>query len=250
MLVDTHLHLLESDFDDIDKVIRDAYDAQVKCLILGGCDKESNSYNIELSNKYNNVYSTLGFHPEFADVITSNDLGDLKKDIISNDKVIGIGEIGLDYHYGKENKKAQIVLFEKQLEMAEELNMPVVIHTRDAMSDTYDILKKYNVKGLIHCYSGSLEMALKFIKLGFCLGIGGVLTFNNSNLREVVKGISLDNIVFETDSPYLSPIRGEKNEPKNVKLIADCLCSIKNVSFDVVMSVTTSNVRRIFDLDI
>lgn len=250
MLVDTHLHLLERDFDDVDKVIKSAYDNGVKYLILGGCDKECNSENIKLSNKYSNIYGTLGFHPEFADVVSDDDLDKLEKDIVSNDKVIGIGEIGLDYHYGKENRDSQINLFEKQLKIAERLGLPVVIHTRDAMKDTYDILSKYKVKGVIHCFSGSYEMAIKFIRLGFCLGIGGVLTFSNSNLKDVVSDISLDNIVLETDCPYLSPIRSRKNEPKNIKIIAEYLSLVKGASFDEVCSVTTSNVRRIFDLNI
>lgn len=248
MLVDTHLHLLKSDFDDIDKVISDAKKVGVNYLILGGCDKESNYENVILSNKYDNVYSTLGFHPEFCNVVTDDDLEKLERDILNNDKVVAIGEIGLDYHYGKEDKEQQILLFEKQLMMAERLGKAVVIHTRDAINDTYEILKKYNVKGVIHCFSGSLEMANKFIGLGFCLGIGGVLMFYNSNLKDVVREISLSWIVFETDSPYLSPIRGEVNEPRNVRLIANYLSDLKGIPINDVENVTTDNVRRIFDI--
>ncbi len=248
MLVDTHLHLLKSDFDDIDKVINSAIKVGVNYLILGGCDKESNYENVILSSKYSNVYSTLGFHPEFCNEISDDDLESLENDIISNDKVIAIGEIGLDYHYGKDDRDKQIVLFEKQLKLAERLGIPVVIHTRDAMNDTYEILKKYKVKGVIHCFSGSLEMANKFIELGFCLGIGGVLMFHNSNLKDVVCNIPLSSIVFETDSPYLSPIRGKVNEPCNVRLIANYLSELKGISINEVESVTTDNVMRIFDI--
>lgn len=248
MLVDTHLHLLKSDFDDIDKVISDAKKVGVNYLILGGCDKESNYENVILSNKYDNVYSTLGFHPEFCNVVTDDDLEKLEIDILNNDKVVAIGEIGLDYHYGKEDKDKQIWLFEKQLMIAERLGKAVVIHTRDAINDTYEILKKYNVKGVIHCFSGSLEMANKFIDLGFCLGIGGVLMFHNSNLKDVVREISLSWVVFETDSPYLSPIRGEVNEPCNVRLIANYLSDLKGIPINEVENVTTDNVRRIFDI--
>lgn len=250
MLVDTHLHLLESDFEDIDRVIKDACDVGVNYLILGGCDKESNRENVILSSKYDNVYGSIGFHPEFASLVTLEDLKEMEEVIRSNDKIIAIGEIGLDYHYGKDDRKSQMVLFERQLCMAERLGYPVVIHTRDSISDTYDILSKHNVKGVIHCYSGSLEMAEKFIKLGFCLGIGGVLMFNNSNLKEIIKNVSLDSIVFETDSPYLSPIRGSKNEPKNVRLIANYLSDLLGISIEEVERVTFSNVCRIFDIEL
>ncbi len=248
MLIDTHAHLSKE--DDIKKVIQNAKKEGVNYIILGGCDKKSNFENIDIALKYENVYASVGFHPEFANYICDKDINELEKLIQETSKVVAIGEIGLDYHYGKENRLLQIELFEKQMSFAEKLKIPVIIHTRDAIMETYEILKKYNVKGIIHCFSGSYEMAKKFISLGYKLGIGGILTFKNSSLKDVINNISLDDIVFETDSPYLSPRRGEVNEPKNVRIVAEFLADIKNVSVSEVERITTENVVRLFDLDI
>ena len=192
---------------------------------------------------------TIGFHPEFCNDIKESDYQDLINTIKNNKKIVGIGEIGLDYHYGKEDRIKQIELFERQLSIAEEYNLPVVIHTRDAMEETYNILKKYKVKGIMHCYSGSYEMAKKFIDLGFYLGIGGVVTFKNSKLKDVVGKIDMNNIVFETDSPYLSPFRGEKNESANIKYICEFVANLKNISAVEVEKITTSNASSIFDFN-
>ena len=134
--------------------------------------------------------------------------------------------------------------------IAKKFNLPIVVHTREATEDTYEILKKYDVKGVLHCYSGSLEMAKLYIEKGFMFGIGGVLTFKNSKLRDVVKEIPMQNLILETDSPYLAPEpkRGSVNEPKNIKLIANCLAKVKEISVDEVTEITTSNVKRLFDL--
>ena len=159
-------------------------------------------------------------------------------------------DFGLDYHYGKDDKKLQIEAFKKQISIAKKYNLPVVIHTRDAMQDTYNILKDSGVIGVIHCFSGSEEMANKFIKLGFYLGIGGVVTFSNSKLAEVVKNIDLSHIILETDSPYLSPFRGKRNEPKNIKVIAEKIALIKGMGVNDVAQITSNNVVRLFDLDV
>ncbi len=139
-------------------------------------------------------------------------------------------------------------MFKRQLDIAKNYNLPVVIHTRDAFLDTYNILKEYDLKGIIHCFSGSLEVAKKYINLGYYLGIGGVVTFKNSNLKEVVKKIGIDNIVLETDSPYLSPFRGKKNEPANIKYICEYLTKIFDLSYDEVAEKTTLNAKSVFDI--
>ena len=171
------------------------------------------------------------------------------EECIKNDRVVAIGEIGLDYYYGKDNKEEQKELFVRQLDLAVKHDMSVVIHTRDAFLDTYNILKEYNLKGFIHCFSGSLETALAYTDLGYYLGIGGVVTFKNSNLKDIVKEIGLSKIVLETDSPYLSPFRGKKNEPCNIRVICSYVAEILGVSFDEVANVTTSNVVGLFDLN-
>ena len=250
MYIDSHLHLSNENYD-IDEVIKRAKENDVNYFITGGTNKDNNLCDIELSKKYKEIYITLGYHPEYADEITEEDLELLEKQIVENkEKVVGIGEIGLDYYYTKENKDKQIWLLKRQIEIANKYNLPVVIHSRDATLDTYNILKETKARGVIHCFSGSLETAKEYIKLGFKLGIGGVVTFKNSNLCDVVKELNIENIVLETDSPYLSPIRGSKNEPKNIKLIANFIGDIKELSEKEMQIITTKNVVDIFKINI
>lgn len=249
ILIDTHFHI-EKD-SNLKQIVEDSKKEDVLYLILGGNSKEDNLLNIKASLEYDNIYLTLGYHPDCADNYTLDDLTLLEKQIIENkDKLLAIGEIGLDYHYTKENKVKQKELFIKQILLANKYNLPIVIHSRDAVKDTLDILKEYTSYGIIHCFSESKEVANEYIKLGYKLGIGGVLTFKNSNLKDVIKDISLENLALETDSPFLSPIRGSVNEPKNIKLIAKCLSDIKNVSLEEVANITTDNVCKTFDLQI
>ena len=248
MFIDTHLHI-DND-KDASKIIKEAKENNVGVLIISGCDKPGIIDAIELINKYNNVYATIGFHPSEVDNINENDLIWLEEQIINNKKIIGVGEIGLDYYYGKDNIEEQLFLFNKQLELAKKLHLPVVIHTRDAFLDTYDTLKKYDLTGIIHCFSGSLEVANLYINLGYSLGIGGVVTFKNSKLPTVIENIPMEKIVLETDSPYLSPepYRGQQNGPKNIPIIAEKISEIKKISIKDVENITYNNVFRIFDL--
>ena len=242
MLIDTHLHLFNEDYD-IDEVISRAKDAGVKYLIVSGSDLVDNKFNEKLLDTYDNVFLSVGYHPSCALDVSDEDL-------IKLDRVAAIGEIGLDYHYGKDDRDKQIELFRFQLDLAVRYNLPVVIHIRDAFLDTYNILKEYNLKGVIHCFSGSVEVAKKYLSLGYYLGIGGVVTFKNSKLKDVVKEIGLSRIVLETDSPYLSPYRGEVNEPCNVRYICDFISEYLGISSDEVSLVTTGNACRLFDLDV
>lgn len=246
MLIDTHLHLIGYDYD-IEEIIKKAKDNDVKKLIVSGADIEDNFLNIETLSQYDNIYFTCGYHPELADKVTDKDLEKLEK-LLSNSKVLAVGEIGLDYYYSKDNKDKQQELFRKQLDLAKKHNLPVVIHTRDAFIDTYNILKEYDLKGVIHCFSGSYETAKMYTELGFLLGIGGVVTFKNSNLKEVVKKIGIENIVLETDSPFLSPYRGEKNEPSNIKYIAEFLSKYLDISLDEIKDITTRNAKKIYKI--
>ena len=250
MFTDTHCHLSKEDYDDIEKVIEDAKINHINRLIISGCEKRNIDESIEIASNYENIYLALGFHPEEVDNITKKDIDILKNKIKNNKKVVAIGEIGLDYHYVKDNKEKQKKLFREMIGIAKELNLPVVIHTRDAFQDTYDILKEEKVEGVIHCFSGNLENAKMYMKIGFSLGIGGVLTFKNSNLKETIKEIPLDNIVLETDSPYISPepVRGTKNEPKNVYYVAEKLADIKGITLEELSKKTEDNVNRIFNI--
>ena len=248
MFADTHAHLYSEYYDNIDFVINDANNRGIKYIINAGIDANSNREVLELSSKYPNLYCVLGVHPEDVDTYYDADLQYII-DNLNNPKVVGIGEIGLDYYYTKENKEKQKEIFCKQLEVAEKYNLPVVVHSREATQDTIDCLKKYKVKGVIHAFSGSLETANIYIKMGFKLGVGGVVTFKNSKLKEVFKEVDISNIVFETDSPYLSPepLRGRVNNPGNVDHIVKFISELKNVSIEELSKVSMDNVRYVFD---
>ncbi len=247
-MIDTHCHLSITDYNNLEEIINNMKKNNI-FGITNGVDELSSNEAIELSKKYNNIYAAIGFHPSEVEKISNNYIEYIESNI-SN--IIAIGEIGLDYHYGKENIDLQKKLFEDQLLIAEKYNKPVIVHSRDATMDTYEILKKYNVKGVLHAFSGSLEMANKFIKLGFKLGIGGVITFKNCNLKDVISNIDIKNIVLETDSPYLSPepVRGTKNTPLNLKYIVDFIAKIKNISYEEVLDITTDTAVSLFDLNI
>ncbi|MBE6157721.1 MAG: TatD family deoxyribonuclease [Firmicutes bacterium] len=251
MYIDTHCHLSKEDYDDIDLIINDNILAGVEKVIISGCTRDSILESIELSKKYDCVYVTLGYHPSEVNEINDNSLLELEDIIKNNSKVVGVGEIGLDYYYGKDDIDKQKKLFRDQLQLAEKLNLPVVIHSRDAVLDTINILKEYpTLRGVIHCFGGSLETANIYIKMGYLLGIGGVVTFKNSKLGEVIKNVDLSNIVLETDSPYLTPepFRGKKNSSKYIPLVAEKISNIKNVDVFLVEEITTNNANKIFDL--
>lgn len=249
MFIDTHCHLSREDYDDIDLVIKENREAGIKKIIISGCSKDWIDESLELSKKYEEVFVTLGYHPSEVEMVDDLLLDDLRNKLKSN-KVVGLGEIGLDYYYGKDNKNQQLELFEKQLKIAEEMGLVVVIHSRDATEDTINCLKKYNVTGIIHCFSGSVETAKIYVSMGYKLGIGGVVTFKNSKLYEVVKEVGLENIVLETDSPYLTPtpFRGQKNSSKYIPLIAERIADILNTSIQNVADITTNNACNLFDL--
>ncbi|HIT22632.1 MAG TPA: TatD family hydrolase [Candidatus Scybalousia intestinigallinarum] len=252
MFIDTHCHIDLSAQKDL--YIKDAYSANVKGLIFSFCNKDCYQEGVNFLNQCPDVFVSLGFHPEEADVITDEDLQALDNVLTYSSRIVAIGEIGLDYYWRKDNKDQQRNLFKKQLDLAVKHQMPVVVHCREAIQELYDILFQYQgkVKGVIHCFSGSYEMALRFIELGFVLGIGGVLTFKNSKLYQVVEKLPLSSIVLETDSPYLTPEphRGEVNESKYIPIIAEKIAQIKHVPLSEVERITTANAQRVFDLPI
>lgn len=249
MYIDTHCHLSKDDYDDIDSIIKENFEAGIEKIIISGCSYEWIRESLELSEKYSNVFVTLGYHPSEVTNLDKEKIQFLI-DSLSHKNVVGLGEIGLDYYYGKDNKDEQIKLFEEQLKIAENKNMKVVIHSRDAVEDTINCLSKFNVTGVIHCFSGSVETAKRYVSMGYKLGIGGVLTFKNSKLFEVVKAVGIDNIVLETDAPYLSPepFRGKKNSSKYIPYIAQKVAEILNISVEEVARKTTSNACDVFDL--
>lgn len=250
MFIDTHCHLSCDDYDDIYEVVLSNREALIDKIIISGCTRDSILESLELSSKYEDVFVTIGYHPSEAKTTTIEDLMRLEEQI-KNDKVVGIGEIGLDYHYGREDIEEQQRLFRKQLAIADRHKLPVVIHSRDATEDTISILKEFpRVKGVIHCFGGSIETAKIYISMGYLLGIGGTLTFKNCKLGEVVKKIGMDSLVLETDSPYLTPepFRGKKNSSKYIPYIAEKLANLFDISLEKVSEITLRNTYTMFDL--
>ena len=249
MYIDIHCHLDSNYYDDIEKVIINAKNNDVNRLIYNGCDMNTNYEVIELINKYDCVYGAIGFHPNELDKIKEEDYIFLE-DNLKDKKIVALGEIGLDYHYEDTDKEKQKYHFIKQLELARKYNLPVIVHSRDSIQDTYNILKEYPVRGVLHCFSGSLEMAKEFIKLGFFISIGGIITFKNAkNIIEVIRNIDLSYVLLETDSPYLTPepYRKYQNEPKYIPVIANKIAEIKEISVDKVRDTTTKNAVGLFD---
>ncbi len=248
MLVDTHCHLFKEYYDNVEDILERAKRNDVGIVIVNGTNYDDNMEVLDLVSRYSMVYGALGIQPQEIGNDWEKTFQFIEKHIC-DDKIVAIGEIGLDYHY-ECDKELQKFVFRKQLELAEKFNKPVIVHSRDCIQETYNILKEYNVVGIMHCYSGSLEMARNFNKLGFYLGIGGIATFKNvSKLLSVIKEIPLEYIVLETDSPYLTPepYRGKLNEPAYIHYILKKVCELKNLDYELASNVIFLNVLCLFD---
>lgn len=250
MFIDTHCHLYNEYYEDLGNILENIKTVGINKIINNGCDMKSNKEILEhLSKNKGFMYGALGIHPEVVDSYLDEDF-EFVKDHINDENIVAVGEIGLDYHYIKENREKQIELFEKQLKLAEDVDKPVIIHSREATQDTIDILKKYHLRGVIHSFSGSYETACIYIKMGYLLGINGVITFKNCNLKDLLDKIDLSNFVLETDSPYLTPVpfRGERNDSSHIIDIAKFICDYKDISMEELAEITNSNVKRLFDI--
>jgi len=252
MLIDTHCHLNSNKFDDnVEEVINRALNNDVKTMIVVGYDHETNRKAIKLAEQYSFIYATVGFHPTEAKDIEDKDFAELIP-LLSHEKVVGIGECGLDFYWDKDHKEKQIEVFQRQIELSKEYSLPLIIHMRDATEATYKVLSKYeNIRGIMHCYSGSAEMVPLFIKQGLHISLGGPVTFKNGRIpKEVAKIVPLDKLLVETDSPYLSPhpFRGKTNEPAKVKLIAEEIARIKELPYSKIAEETTKNAMKLFNL--
>lgn len=249
MITDTHCHIYKSEMENAEEIIKEAAKRDIH-MIVNGTDPQSNLEVLEMSEKYGNVHAALGYLYSFADEVTDDDIS-LLDEQLKNENVVAVGEIGLDYYHTKDNRDRQIELFENMLGLAEKHGLPVIVHSRKAMQDAYDILKRHDVVGSMHCYLGSAEMAKQFIKLGFFIGIAGPITHtNNKKTRKMAKSIDVNHILVETDSPYLTPEqkRGEVNTPLNLSCITEKLAQELEMDEDKVIEITAGNAKKLFKI--
>lgn len=285
-IFDTHAHLNDESFSsDRDIIIGSLRDAGITAFTEIGFDMPSSRKALELAEKYDNVYAAVGFHPDHSDVLKDEDLDEIRE-MVKKDregsgnkfhKIVAIGEIGLDYHYTREGitetahkagkepdpealmgadpePEIQKETFRRMLRLASELKLPINVHSRDAAKDTYDMIVSeggYENGGIIHCFGYSLEMAKLYAKLGMCVGIGGVVTFKNSKkIKEVAEILPIENIVLETDCPYMAPVplRGTRNNPGNLRYVAEKIAELKGMSTEDVIRVTTENAKRVYGI--
>ncbi len=257
-IVDSHCHLDFEDFsDDLDKVITDAKEVNVEYMLSISIDFKKFDLIQKIANRYKNVWCTTGVHPNNVPIkFSESEINQLKTKLINNiskKKVIGLGETGLDYFRGCENKKNQMEYFETHMEVSGEEKVPIIVHTRDADSDTIDFInnfvKKYNTTGLIHCFSSGESLAKCALNNGFYISFSGLITFNKAfDLREIVKLVPLDRILVETDSPYLAPVpkRGKRNEPAFTKFTLEMIANLKNLDIEKIAEITTNNFFNLF----
>lgn len=253
MLFDTHAHLNDDRFSlDRDEIISSLNSNGVGAYCEIGFDMKSSADAVKLAQKYDFVYAVSGVHPHDSKDMTEGDIPHLKE-LLANPKTVALGEIGLDYYYDNSDRPIQREWFARQLDVAREVNMPVVIHSRDAMADTIDILKAYGKgDGIIHCYSGSKESAKILMDMGYYISFAGPVTFKNaSTALEVIAYVPMDRLLIETDSPYLAPVpyRGKRNCPVYVAEVAKKVAAIKGISFDEVADITFQNAKKVYRID-
>ena len=234
MIFDSHAHYNSEAFDqDREELLASMAGHGIDKIMNVAAEMDSIDEILELTEKYPYIYGALGIHPSECQPLTDEYLEQIKKEILAHEKIRAVGEIGLDYHWPDPERDLQKHWFRAQLEMAKELKMPVIIHSRDACQDTMDILSEYkDVTGIIHCFSYTKETALKYVDMGYVIGVGGVVTFKNANkLKEAVKALPLDKIVLETDCPYMAPTpyRGERNDSRYISLVIDEIASLKGI---------------------
>ena len=249
MIIDTHCHIYASEMENAEEIIIEAADNDIH-MVLNGTDPSSNREVLELSDKYDNVHAALGYFYTLADEITDEEIELLDRQL-GSDNVVAVGEIGLDYYHTKDNRDKQIELFENMLVLAEKHDLPVIVHSRKAMQDTFDILKKHDVVGSMHSYQGSAEMAQQFIRLGFYIGVGGTITHkNNKKARRMLENTDINHLLLETDSPYLSPQekRGEMNTPLNIRYVSGKIAEELDMEESDVIEITAENAKALFNI--
>ena len=253
LIFDSHAHYDDAKFDnDRDELIKSMLDKNVNTIINFGIDIDNSNKCINISKRFERVYCALGVHPHEADSV-NNDFIEKLKNLFDFKKAIAVGEIGLDYHYDFSKRENQIDIFEKQIKLALEINKPIIVHDREAHKDTLDLLKKYKPKGVIHCFSGSVEMAKEIINLGMYIGIGGAVTFKNAKkIVDVVKQTPLTRILLETDAPYMTPVpyRGTRCNSEHILFTAQKISEIKCIDTNKILEDSTKNACNLFSIDL
>ncbi|APJ09514.1 MULTISPECIES: TatD family hydrolase [Bacillus] len=255
MLFDTHAHLNAEQYnEDLEQVIERAKSEKVEKIVVVGFDRPTITRAMELIEEYDFIYAAIGWHPVDAIDMTDEDLAWIK-DLSQHEKVVAIGEMGLDYYWDKSPKDVQKEVFRRQIALAKEVKLPIVIHNRDATEDVVTILKEEGaaeVGGIMHCFTGSLETAKACMEMNFYISFGGPVTFKNAKKpKEVVKEIPSDKLLIETDCPYLTPVpfRGKRNEPSYVKYIAEQIAELREISFEELAELTTKNAKKVFRIN-
>ncbi len=251
MLIDSHTHLQVSQYDkDRDAVLKRAQDAGVETILIIGIDLETSLSAIELADKHENLYATVGMHPHDAKKLTPDVLKTFRE-LLNHPKVIALGEIGLDYYRNLSPPNVQKDAFEKQLNLAEEMNIPIVIHNRDAYKDIFPILesRQGQIQGVLHCFTGDIELMERSVEIGFHIGIGGIVTYPNAKeMQAVASKVPSDRLLIETDCPWLTPQfrRGKRNEPSYVRAVAEKIAELRNTSIETIGEITTNNFKTLF----
>ncbi|OJT53755.1 TatD family hydrolase [Bacillus altitudinis] len=255
MLFDTHAHLNAEQYnEDLEQVIERAKSEKVEKIVVVGFDRPTITRAMELIEAYDFMYAAIGWHPVDAIDMTDEDLAWIKE-LSQHEKVVAIGEMGLDYYWDKSPKDVQKEVFRRQIALAKEVNLPIIIHNRDATEDVVTILKEEEaaeVGGIMHCFTGSLEIAKACMEMNFYISFGGPVTFKNAKKpKEVVKDIPSDRLLIETDCPYLTPapFRGKRNEPSYVKYIAEQIAELREISFEELAALTTENAKKVFRIN-
>lgn len=250
-IFDSHAHYTDKAFNEDREIMLGSLKESGVCGIINcGADIESSVSSVDLASKYDYIYAACGIHPEEADKIPENYI-DILRDLAKNEKCVAIGEIGLDYYWRQDTKDLQKELFEKQILLSKELDLPIIVHDREAHGDTMEILKKHRPKGVLHCFSGSPETAAEVLKLGMYIGLGGALTFKNARKAvEVAQMLPLDRLLLETDCPYMAPVpmRGKRNNSGYIPFIAEKVAEIKGIDPQSVLDVTAENTKRLFNI--
>lgn len=250
-IFDTHSHYDDEKFNPDREMLLSTLQSQgVSDVVSCGCDIETTQFNFDLAQAYDFMYFAAGFHPECLEGASLKNLELIKK-FAQNKKCVAIGEIGLDYHWMSSTKEVQKEFFTAQIELAADLDLPVIVHDREAHGDTLDILKATKPKGVVHCFSGSKEMAREIIKLGMYIGMNGVITFNNARKSlEVVKEIPLDRLVLETDCPYLAPVphRGKRNDSSLIPFVAEKIAALLEMDVQELLNITNENAKKLYNL--